>query len=266
MENFFTIRQAAQRAGMTEETLRHYDRIGLVKPARRDDWTRYRYYSQQDIVRLNTIAALRCMDLSLKEIGQVLDYDDLGQITAFLKDAERVADEKIANLRQAKEKIRAARRDYEQKQKAGAPAQEPFIRELPGRMILLSPELETPALDNLWNYLHPFYQQLPPERRAAYAFEDLAGVYTCQGRSRMFAVCTRYPDTVGLTALPGGRYLCADCAQDQLESRRQALTQAVRGRTGRAPAFSIALVVVSGILQWHYQLQVPLMQAGDGQA
>lgn len=266
MEDLFTIHEAAKKAGMTEETLRHYDRIGLVKPARRDDWTRYRYYSQQDIVRLNTIAALRCMDLSLKEIGQVLDYDDLGQITAFLKEAERMADEKIANLRRAKEKIKAARRAYEQKQSAGEAVQEPFIRELPGRMILLSPELETPALDNLWNYLHHFYQQLAPERRAAYDFEDLAGVYTCEGRSRMFAVCTRYPDAAGLTVLPGGPYLCANCAQEQLESVRQQLVQESKRRTGSAPAFSIALVVVSGILQWHYQLQVPLMQAGDGQA
>ena len=54
------------------ETLRHYDRIGLVKPCKADEWTGYRYYSQREIVRLETIRALRCMDLSLAEIKEIL--------------------------------------------------------------------------------------------------------------------------------------------------------------------------------------------------
>lgn len=60
MKEFFTISQTAKIAGVTSETLRHYDRIGLVKPCKVDEWTGYRYYSQQEIVRLNTIHALRC--------------------------------------------------------------------------------------------------------------------------------------------------------------------------------------------------------------
>lgn len=65
MEKLFSVSRAAKLAGMTAEALRHYDRIGLVKPCRVDEWTGYRYYSQQEIVRLNTVKALRCMDLTL---------------------------------------------------------------------------------------------------------------------------------------------------------------------------------------------------------
>ena len=64
MKNYFSISEAAKMAGMTSETLRHYDRIGLVSPVKRDPWTGYRYYSKEEIIRLNTIQALRCMDLS----------------------------------------------------------------------------------------------------------------------------------------------------------------------------------------------------------
>ena len=37
MENFFSISEAAKMVNMTSETLRHYDRIGLVKVSRRDE-------------------------------------------------------------------------------------------------------------------------------------------------------------------------------------------------------------------------------------
>lgn len=76
MKKFFTVGEAAKAARTTSETLRHYDRIGLVKPSKKDEWTNYRYYTEQDIVRLNTVRALQVMDLPLQEIKQVLEFDD----------------------------------------------------------------------------------------------------------------------------------------------------------------------------------------------
>ena len=58
MINYFSISEAAKIVGLTTETLRHYDRIDLVKPCKKDQWSGYRYYSEQEIVRLNTIQAL----------------------------------------------------------------------------------------------------------------------------------------------------------------------------------------------------------------
>ncbi len=77
MKKYFSIGEAAKAVHTTTETLRHYDRIGLVKPSKKDEWTGYRYYTENDIVRLNTVRALLLMDLSLSEIKNVLEYDDL---------------------------------------------------------------------------------------------------------------------------------------------------------------------------------------------
>ena len=77
MEKHFSIGEAAKVVHTTTETLRHYDRIGLVKPSKKDEWTKYRYYTDQDIVRLNTVRLLQLMDLPLQEIKKVLGYDDL---------------------------------------------------------------------------------------------------------------------------------------------------------------------------------------------
>lgn len=65
VKKLFSVGEAAQAVGTTSETLRHYDRIGLVKPSERDPWTNYRYYTSQDIVRLHTVRALQQMDLPL---------------------------------------------------------------------------------------------------------------------------------------------------------------------------------------------------------
>ena len=105
MEKFFTISQTAKMVDMTTETLRHYDRINLVKPCKTDEWTGYRYYSVQEIVRLNTIKALQCMDLTLAEIKEILEYSDFDKIIQLLKQAEMNAESKIVELEYSKAKI-----------------------------------------------------------------------------------------------------------------------------------------------------------------
>lgn len=256
MANYFSIGEAAKAAHTTTETLRHYDRIGLVKPSRKDEWTNYRYYTEQDIVRLNTVRALQLMDLPLREIGKVLEYDDLGKIVDFLAQAEKKADEKIAALEYSKSKIRLAKADYESKLRARKNPAGTFIREMPERVILLSDSLEAPTVDNLWNYLSHFYEKLSPPLREQFSFEDLAGIYTENGTSRLFALCVRHGETDGLKRLPEGKYLCAGCTEADRESTLEELMDKARTEYGASPLFTVQLIVVSGILQWTYEAQV----------
>ena len=80
MEKFYSVGEAAARAGVTAETLRHYDRIGLVKPSETDRWTKYRRYSEEDIIRIRTVTALKDMGFSLREIGQMLETEEIGAL------------------------------------------------------------------------------------------------------------------------------------------------------------------------------------------
>lgn len=68
------------------KTLRYYDELGLLKPAVVDPITRYRYYSAEQIARLNRILALKDLGLSLEQIHQLL-RDDLpaGQVMGMLR-------------------------------------------------------------------------------------------------------------------------------------------------------------------------------------
>ena len=64
--------------------LRHYDEIGLLKPARIDRFTDYRYYREDQLPTAGRIAALKDMGFSLADIVRILAvYDDREQLDRF---------------------------------------------------------------------------------------------------------------------------------------------------------------------------------------
>lgn len=256
MKDIFSVGEAAREIHATSETLRHYDRIGLVEPSKKDAWTGYRYYTKQDIVRLHTVRALQQMDLPLQRIEEVLEYDDLEKIVAFLTEAEQKADEKIAALQYSKTRIQAAKQAYESKLPGQHSTEE--IMDFPARVILLSDTLEHPTLENLWNYLSHFYDRVPETLREQFSFEDVAGIYTENGRSNLFAICTRCADIDGLKTLPAGKYLCTACTEEDLAEKTAELIGIAREEYHTDPSFTVQQIVISGILQWKYQVQVYL--------
>ncbi|WP_166394994.1 MerR family transcriptional regulator [Rubrobacter marinus] len=68
----FKIGDFSQLGQVSVRTLHHYDERGLLKPARIDDWTGYRFYSVEQLPRLNRILALKDLGFSLDQISQVL--------------------------------------------------------------------------------------------------------------------------------------------------------------------------------------------------
>lgn len=56
-------------------TLRHYDQCGLLKPNALDPDTSYRYYSLDQLARLNRILALKELDFPLEQIARLLEED-----------------------------------------------------------------------------------------------------------------------------------------------------------------------------------------------
>jgi len=76
-----TVKQFAARAGVSIRALHHYDRLGLLRPAR--SHSGYRIYCEQDLGRLEQIVTLRFLGLPLCDIPALLDR------TANLADALR---------------------------------------------------------------------------------------------------------------------------------------------------------------------------------
>ncbi|HET9906511.1 MAG TPA: MerR family transcriptional regulator [Anaerolineales bacterium] len=82
----FKIGEFSQLSRVSVRMLRHYDQLGLLKPSRTDTFTNYRYYSADQLPRLNRILALRDLGFSLEQIGNMLDEDlSAEQLTGMLK-------------------------------------------------------------------------------------------------------------------------------------------------------------------------------------
>jgi MerR family transcriptional regulator, copper efflux regulator len=74
------IGELAKRAEVSHRTIHYYERIGLLRPAEREG-TGYRYYDAMSLKRLQKIATLKKLGLSLEEIGEVIELyfeDDSG--------------------------------------------------------------------------------------------------------------------------------------------------------------------------------------------
>jgi len=62
-------------AHVTVKTLRYYDELGLLKPVWSDRYSGYRFYSLEQLPRLNRILALKDLGFSLEQIRELLAED-----------------------------------------------------------------------------------------------------------------------------------------------------------------------------------------------
>ena len=71
-EDTLTIREMAQRSGLSEYTLRYYERIGLLTPIPRDQSSGHRRYSPDTVGLIESLSCLRGMGMSLEDIRAFL--------------------------------------------------------------------------------------------------------------------------------------------------------------------------------------------------
>ncbi|MGG1638423.1 MerR family transcriptional regulator [Paenibacillus sp. NRS-1760] len=96
---FLTTGQLAQRTGITIRTLRYYDKIGLLKPAKQNN-SSTRLYSKDDMTRLQKIQMLKFIGLSLSEISQIMFNETQPErnLRSSLKLQKDIIQHKIAHM------------------------------------------------------------------------------------------------------------------------------------------------------------------------
>ena len=99
-----TIQGFARLCGCNTQTLRYYDRIGLLTPAKVDEWTGYRYYEEEQAMLFVKIKNLQQADFSIEEIKALLPGDDDLLMAAF--------ERKIEEQEQKLDRIREIKRSY----------------------------------------------------------------------------------------------------------------------------------------------------------
>jgi len=98
MENFFgnlTIGAFAQAAGVNVETIRFYQRRGLLAEPERPQGG-IRRYSEADVTRVRFVKTAQALGFSLDEVGELLQLDD----GTHCAQASRLAERKLGDVRE----------------------------------------------------------------------------------------------------------------------------------------------------------------------
>lgn len=95
---FLTVGQMAKLNHVSDQTLRLYDRIGLLSPSVRGE-NGYRYYELRQSAVLDIIQYMKSLGISLQEIKAQLERQDLDWIESVLREKQRQTQENMHRLK-----------------------------------------------------------------------------------------------------------------------------------------------------------------------
>jgi DNA-binding transcriptional MerR regulator len=105
----FTVSKLARQSGTSPDTLRYYERIGLIPPAERSR-SGYRLYDEAAVDRIRFIKGAQHLGLRLEEIGELLGIREsglcpCGRTRQLLEDRLALLEAELAELAHLKDQI-----------------------------------------------------------------------------------------------------------------------------------------------------------------
>jgi DNA-binding transcriptional MerR regulator len=102
--------EAADRIGVSIDTIRYYEKIGLLHGIRRDSGGR-RVFSDDDLSRLGLLRCLRDSGMPIARLRRFAELlqdgdDNAEQRAALLEEHDQEIDDKVAQLRLEQERVR----------------------------------------------------------------------------------------------------------------------------------------------------------------
>lgn len=106
-----TVQETAERTGLSEHTLRYYERAGLVKAVRRDGSSGHRRYSADDVARITTLACLRATGMPLDQMRRYFSLAARGrsaahELRALLEEQESALEERMEAMQRHLDYVR----------------------------------------------------------------------------------------------------------------------------------------------------------------
>ena len=103
MKDYYTIGETAKLLGISAQTLRYYDREGILRPDYINEQTGYRYYSYHQFHTIDRIKYLQGFGLSLEDIGQIIQEGTVEHLLPLLAARK---EELLDQINQSVEQIR----------------------------------------------------------------------------------------------------------------------------------------------------------------
>lgn len=218
---YLSIGEMAKLNHISEQTLRLYDKTGLISPCCRGDGNGYRYYDIRQSAVLDIIQYMKSLGMSLKEISAQLNNPDINYIEAVLRRRQEQVDDEIKALKVQRRAIERTIESFEHYR--ASPPDGTVVIEYIGRrqMYLIDSGI------NFYDYDIDEYERLLRELKESLSSNQLPQVYFCNAgtvlrrdrllkkdfnATELFVFVDREFVDEGLTvSIPSGNYLCIYC-------------------------------------------------------
>ena len=85
--SLYTTGELAKKCGVSVRTVQYYDERGILVPTDLTEGGR-RLFSEDDVATLETICFLRDLDISIKDIAEILESDESKKVIELLLDEQ----------------------------------------------------------------------------------------------------------------------------------------------------------------------------------
>jgi DNA-binding transcriptional MerR regulator len=224
------IGEFAQVGQVSIATLRHYDQHNLLKPSALDPDSGYRYYSLDQLPRLNRIVALKDLGFSLQQIAQLLEENlPLEQLQGMFK-LKQAQIQQVIETEQARLE-RIAARLCQIEQEGNMPAYDIRLKQVDSLLVASVRDVvsleDAPKYERLYEklstYLHQQgVQQLQPNIvlwHSPYELHD-EGIYADVEMAIPLHTPIPGNEQVSIRTLPGGLMACTVLTGDSLSIGR----------------------------------------------
>jgi MerR family Zn(II)-responsive transcriptional regulator of zntA len=112
MQNTLKIGELAEQTGVSTDTLRYYEKHGLIKPSARSG-NGYRLYGRNDRAMIEFIVAAKQVGFTLKEIRELIelevtrDESTCAEVKAIVDDKLQVVEQRLAELDKVRSSLKS---------------------------------------------------------------------------------------------------------------------------------------------------------------
>jgi DNA-binding transcriptional MerR regulator len=163
----FSIGDFARHGRVSVRMLRHYDAIGLLRPARVDPFTGYRGYEAGQLSRLNRVVALKDLGFTLEQVASIIDEKvGIDELRGMLRLRQAELQTRIAADHARLAAVEARLRSIETE--GAMPVQDVQVKKVPPvRVAEVTGVAESFEPGSIGPVIQPLYDELMGHLRAA---------------------------------------------------------------------------------------------------
>ncbi len=208
MKKFFTISEFAKLRNLDINSLRYYEKLGLLTPSAVNRETGYRYYSPEQLAVIDCITLCIQLGVPLKKLKSYIDGDGEFMIEKFYRDGKEQLGKKLDELRAKLQVVEHSVSNIEDnllyKDKRGI-----YVREIAKRFIKARAfEGEWRDVKNTEKFVMELFTEAQSEGLVPIAPAGLIIDLSAEGAASFFVEVLRHERAETIAVLPAGKYSC----------------------------------------------------------